>query len=158
MVQCYWWNSRYMIYIFLQTRVNYFNTYTISYEACVLGWWGELKIRRGDFKQVKFVIMMLDGFNIWGGGEGKYFCDYVVGCVWGWWIRRDNNVFSHSTLNHQNTNLWFYCQNPTSQGTTRESPYNLTPTTNMEELAKYHHQSVYLPRNSAPLQGIANLQ
>ena len=40
----------------------------------------------------------------------------------------------------------------------KEYIYNLTPTTNMEELAKYHHQSVCSPPKSSFLRAIANLQ
>ena len=57
-----------------------------------------------------------------------------------------------------NAPLCFYRQNPTSQNATPELLCNLTPTTNMEELAKYHHQSVCSPTKSAFLRGIANLQ
>ena len=63
-----------------------------------------------------------------------------------------------SMVYKNNAPLPLYHQNPSSQGATPELLYNLTPTTNMEELARYHHESVCLPRNSAPLRGIANLQ
>ena len=40
----------------------------------------------------------------------------------------------------------------------KEHIYNLTPTANREELAKYHHQSVCSPPKSSFLHAIANLQ
>ena len=50
--------------LIFQMRGTYFNTYKMSYEICVLGWWGELKMWRRDFKEVRFVIMLLDENNI----------------------------------------------------------------------------------------------
>ena len=49
-------------------------------------------------------------------------------------------------------------QDRTIQVTTPELACNLTPSTNMEELAKYHHQRISSPTKTALLQGIANLQ
>ena len=44
----------------------------------------------------------------------------------------ETNFFARST---QNTHSCFDCQNPRSQGATQELIYNMTPTTNIEELA-----------------------
>ena len=61
----------------------------------------------------------------------------------------ENNAFLPLTV---------YCRNTTRYGLVAELLCNLTPTTNMEELTKYHHQSVCSPTKSALLRGIANLQ
>ena len=54
----------------------------MSYEACSLVR-AEWKMQRGDFKEVRFVIMLLDEINIFGGEfEKKTFFAYVVECVW----------------------------------------------------------------------------
>ena len=50
------------------------------------------------------------------------------------------------------------CMIASIQSATTEMAGNLTPTTSMEELAKYHHQSVCSPTKAALLQGITNLQ
>ena len=67
----------------------------------------------------------------------------------------ENNVFSHAT---QNTHWCFYRQKSRSEDGMQELIYNLTPTTNMEELAKYHHQSVCSPPKSSFLRAISNRQ
>ena len=60
----------------------------------------------------------------------------------------ENNAFSTLTL---------YRQNTTSHVITSELLCHLTPTTNMDALAKHHYQSVCSPPTSV-LRAIANLQ
>ena len=71
MVQCYWWDNRDKIKTKFNQGGTHFNSYKMIHEVCVLGWWRELKMRRGDFKEVRFVIMLLDKLNIEGGGSRK---------------------------------------------------------------------------------------
>ena len=63
--------------------------------------------------------------------------------------------FSRGT---RNTHSCLDCQNARSEDVMKEYIYNLTPTTNMEELAKYHHQSVCSPPKSSFLRAISNKQ
>ena len=62
-------------------RGTYSNTYKMSYEVCSC-LVGGLKMRRGGFKKVRFMTMLLDELNILEGRVlGTDFCCYVVGCM-----------------------------------------------------------------------------
>ena len=63
------------------------------------------------------------------------------------------NVFTRGT---RNTHSCLDRQQARNQVITKEHIYNLTPTKIMEELAKYHHQSVCSPPKTSFLRAISN--
>ena len=59
--------------------------------------------------------------------------------------RHEDEINNVSTRGTRNTHSCLDRQKARNQVITKEHIYNLTPTTNMEELAKYRHQSVCSP-------------
>ena len=59
--------------------------------------------------------------------------------------RHEDEINNVSTRGTRNTHSCLDSQQARNQVITKEHIYNLTPTINMEELAKYHHQSVCSP-------------
>ena len=82
-VQCYWWDSRVIILKFFKRGVPIL-ILTKWVLKCILGWWVELKIRRGISRKWGFWLCCWMSLIFRGGGQGEDFCGYVVGCVCVW--------------------------------------------------------------------------